>query len=68
MLLIIQLLSSLLCHNLSFGLATKPKGLQGCRPRESLGVKTKRSQGCGPRGSSGVTSHTLRNVRKCEGV
>jgi hypothetical protein len=40
------------CHNPSFGLATKAKGLQGC----------------GPRGSPGVTSHTRESVRKCEGV
>ncbi len=40
------------CRNLSFGLATEAKGLQGR----------------GPRGSPGVTSHTLRSVRKCEGV
>jgi hypothetical protein len=52
MLLIIQLLSSLLCHNPSFGLATKAKGLQGS----------------GPKGSPRVTSHILENVRKCEGV
>jgi len=39
-------------RNLSFGLATKAKGLQGC----------------GPRGSSGVTSHTPGSVKKCEGV
>ncbi len=40
------------CRNLSFGLATKAKGLQGCGPKES----------------PGVTSHTPGNVRKCEGV
>jgi hypothetical protein len=40
------------CHNLSFGLATKAKGLQGC----------------GPRGSPGVTSYTHGSVGKCEGV
>jgi hypothetical protein len=40
------------CRNLSFGLATKAKGLQECEPRESLGV----------------TSHTPGSVRKCEGV
>jgi hypothetical protein len=40
------------CHNPSFGLMTKAKGLQGCGPRES------------PR----VTSHTPGNVRKCEGM
>jgi len=34
------------CCNPSFGLATKAKGLQGCEPRESLGV----------------TSHILGNV------
>jgi hypothetical protein len=56
------------CRNPSFGLATKPKGLQGCGPRGSLGVKAKRSQGCGPRKSPGVTSNTPRSVRKCEGV
>jgi hypothetical protein len=39
------------CRNLSFGLATKAKGLQGCGPRES----------------PGVTSHTLGSVGKCEG-
>jgi hypothetical protein len=42
----------LYCRNPSFGLATKAKGLQGCRPRES----------------PGVTSHTPGNVGKCEGV
>jgi hypothetical protein len=26
------------CHNLSLGLATKARGLQGCGPRERLGV------------------------------
>jgi hypothetical protein len=41
-----------LCRNLSFGLVTKVKGLQGC----------------GPRGSPGVTSHTPGSVGKCEGV
>jgi hypothetical protein len=40
------------CRNPSFGLMTKAKGLQGCGPRESLGVK----------------SHTPRSVGKCEGV
>jgi hypothetical protein len=40
------------CRNPSFGLATKAKGLQGCGPRESLGV----------------TSHTPGSVGKCEGV
>jgi hypothetical protein len=40
------------CRNPSFGLATKAKGLQRCRPR----------------GSPGVTSHTPGSVRKCEGV
>ncbi len=40
------------CRNLSFGLATKAKGLQRC----------------GRRGSPGVTSHTPGNVGKCEGV
>jgi hypothetical protein len=39
-------------RNLSFGLATKAKGLQKC----------------GPKGSLGVTSHILGSVRKCEGV
>jgi hypothetical protein len=56
------------CHNPSFGLATKVKGLQGCGLRGSLGVKVKKLQGCGPRRSSGITSHTPRSVRKCEGV
>jgi hypothetical protein len=51
-LLIITLRCEFLCRNPSIGLATKAKGLQGC----------------GPRGSPGVTSHTLGNVRKCEGV
>jgi len=41
-----------MCRNLSFGLATKAKGLQGCEPRERLGV----------------TSHTPESVGKCEGV
>jgi len=58
----------MVCRNLSFGLATKAKGLQGCGPRGSSGVKAKRSQGCGPRRSPGVTSHTPKSVRKCEGV
>jgi hypothetical protein len=40
------------CHNPSFGLATKAKGLQGCGPRESLGV----------------TSHTPESVGKSEGM
>jgi len=40
------------CRNLSFGLATKAKGLQGCGPRESLGV----------------TSHPPESVGKCDGV
>jgi len=57
-----------ICHNPSFGLATKAKGLQGCGPRRSSGVKAKRSQGCGPRRSPGVTSHTPGSVRKCERV
>jgi hypothetical protein len=42
----------LTCRNLSFGLATKAKGLQGFGPRES----------------PGVTSYTFDSVRKCEGV
>jgi hypothetical protein len=41
-----------ICRNLSLGLATKAKGLQGRRPR----------------GNPGVTSHTPRSVGKCEGV
>jgi hypothetical protein len=57
-----------LCGNLSFGFTTKAKGLQGYEPRGSPGAKAKRPQGCGPKGSSRVTSHTLGNVRKCEGV
>ncbi len=40
------------CHNPSFELKTKAKGLQGCGPRES----------------PGVTSHTPESVGKCEGV
>jgi len=40
------------CRNLSFGLATKVKGLQGYWPKGSLKV----------------TSHTPGSVRKCEGV
>jgi hypothetical protein len=40
------------CRNLSLGLVTKAKGLQGCEPRGSLGV----------------TSHSPGNVGKCEGV
>jgi hypothetical protein len=40
------------CRNPSFGLVTKAKGLQGCGPRESMGV----------------TSHTPGNVEKCEGM
>jgi len=56
------------CHNPSFELATKAKGLQGCGPRGSPGVNVKRLQGCGPRRSPRITSHTPRSVRKCEGV
>jgi hypothetical protein len=56
------------CRNPNFGLATKAKGLQGCKLRGSPGAKVKSLQGCGPRGSPGVTSHTPGNVRKCEGV
>jgi len=41
-----------MCPNPSFGLVTKANGLQGCGPRESLGV----------------TSHTPGSVGKCEGV
>jgi len=41
-----------MCHNPSFGLVTKAKGLQGCGPKES----------------PGVTSHTPGNVGKFEGV
>jgi hypothetical protein len=55
-----KLSSGTVCRNPSFELVTKTKGLQGCRPKGSLGVKAKRSPG--------VTSHTFRNVRKCEGV
>jgi hypothetical protein len=40
------------CRNPSFGLTTKAKGLQGCRPRGSLGI----------------TSETPGNARKCEGL
>jgi hypothetical protein len=40
------------CHNPNFGLATKAKGLQGCKPREN----------------PEVTSHTPGSVGKCEGV
>ncbi len=40
------------CRNPNFGFATKAKGLQGCKPRES------------PR----VTSHTPGSVGKCEGM
>jgi len=46
-----QILRLCQCRNLSFGLATKAKGLQGC----------------GPRGSPGVTSHIPESARKCEG-
>jgi len=42
----------MLYRNPAFGLATKAKGLQGCGPRENLGV----------------TSHTLGSIGKCEGV
>jgi hypothetical protein len=42
----------LLVRNISFGLATKAKGLQRC----------------GPKGSPGITSHTPGSVGKCEGV
>jgi len=37
---------------LALGSRPRQKGLQGCRPKESLGV----------------TSHTLGSVGKCEGV
>jgi len=47
-----RILNDMECHNLSFGLATKGKGFQGCGPRES----------------PGVTSHTSGSVGKCEGV
>jgi hypothetical protein len=62
-----------LCRNPSFVLATKAKGLQGCRPRgRKPRIKAKALQGCGPRGSQGVTSHTpgsvRKSVRKCDGV
>jgi hypothetical protein len=57
-----------MCSNLSFGLTTKAKGLQGCGLRGNPRGKAKRPQGCGPKGSPGVTSHTPGNVRKCEGV
>jgi hypothetical protein len=40
------------CRNPSFGLATKAKGLQGCKLR----------------GSPGVTSENPGSVRECEGV
>jgi len=40
------------CRNPNFGLTTKAKGLQGCKPR----------------GSPGVTSHAPKSVRNCEGV
>jgi len=40
------------CRNPSFGFETKAKGLQGCEPKESIGVK----------------SHSLGSVGKCEGV
>jgi hypothetical protein len=40
------------CCNPNFWLATKAKGLQGCKPRKS----------------SGVTSHTPESVGKCGGV
>jgi len=53
---------------LVLGSQPRQRGLQGYKPRGSPGVKAKRSQGCGPRKSPGVTSHTLRSVRKYEGV
>ncbi len=40
------------CRNPSFGLVIEAKGLQGCEPKESLGI----------------TSHTPGSVGKCEGV
>ncbi len=64
-------LTNLLCRNLSFGLATKAKGLQGCGPRGSPrvkakgnpGVKAKRPQGCGqkrsPRQEEARESHHI---------
>ncbi len=45
-------------HNPSLGLATKAKGLQGCRPRGSPRVKAK--------GSPRVTSHTPGSVRSAK--
>ncbi len=65
------------CRNLSFGLATKAKGIKGYEPRRSSGVKargspivkTRRSPWIkARRRSQWVTSHTLGSVRKCEGV
>jgi len=51
------------CHNPSFELTTKAKGLQGCEARGSPRIKARKS--------SGVTSHTPENVRSAreyEGV
>ncbi len=58
-------------RNPSFGLATKAKGLQGCKlrgsskvkARGSLGVKARGSPGVKARRSLGVTSHTPKSVR-----
>jgi len=51
-LMFIKLENCSICHNPSFRLATKAKGLQGCEPRKS----------------PGITSHTPESVEKCEGV
>jgi hypothetical protein len=55
-------------HNPSFRLATKAKGLQGCKLTRNLGVKARGSSRIKARRSPGITSHTPGNVKKCEGV
>jgi hypothetical protein len=80
---LIQTFFHLPCHNPSFGLMTKAKGLQGLpcfwliqtflhlpchNPSFGLMTKAKGLQGYEARGSPGITSHTPRSVRKCKGV
>jgi len=59
------------CCNPSFGLATKAKGLQGCRLRGNPGIKAKGSPQVKATRSPRVTSHTpesVRSVREYERV
>jgi hypothetical protein len=54
---------------LALGSQPRQRSCKGAGQEEkSSGVKAKALQRCRPRGSWGVTSHTPRNVRKCEGV